>query len=100
MRGDSVTAEFDSIPARDTTSKPKAKRIVANGNASSFYQLAGAGTGKTTVVSKIADSLGSDQVVVLDQIMNEDRTAPLPEVFASWRKDWPGTWKLVAGSSW
>lgn len=47
MRGDSVTAEFDSIPARDTTSKPKAKRIVANGNASSFYQLAGAGTGKT-----------------------------------------------------
>jgi lipopolysaccharide export system protein LptA len=46
MRGDSVTAEFDSIPARDTTSKPQPKRIVANGNASSFYQLAGSGAAK------------------------------------------------------
>ena len=47
MRGDSVIAEFDSIPARDTTSKPQAKRIVANGNASSFYQLANSGPAKT-----------------------------------------------------
>lgn len=47
MRGDSVTAEFDSIPARDTTSKPQAKRIVANGNASSFYQLTSSGAVKT-----------------------------------------------------
>jgi lipopolysaccharide export system protein LptA len=47
MRGDSVIAEFDSIPARDTTSKPQAKRIVANGNASSFYQLTSSGAAKT-----------------------------------------------------
>ncbi|MEO5590615.1 MAG: hypothetical protein ABIS03_13590, partial [Gemmatimonadaceae bacterium] len=47
MRGDSVIAQFDSLAAGDTTSRPQAKRIVANGNASSFYQLAGAGTGKT-----------------------------------------------------
>jgi len=44
MRGDSVIAEFDSISPGDTTSRPQAKRIVANGNASSFYQMAGAGT--------------------------------------------------------
>jgi hypothetical protein len=46
MRGDSVVAEFDSIAPGDTVSKPQAKRIVANGNASSFYQLAGNGKTK------------------------------------------------------
>jgi lipopolysaccharide export system protein LptA len=40
MSGDSVFAEFDSIAPGDTTSKPQARRIVATGNASSFYQLA------------------------------------------------------------
>ena len=40
MRGDSVFAEFDSIAPGDTTSKPQAKRIIATGDASSFYQLA------------------------------------------------------------
>ena len=39
MRGDEVIAEFDSIPASDTTSRPQANRIVATGDASSFYQL-------------------------------------------------------------
>ena len=47
MRGETVIAEFDSIPAADTTSKPQAKRIVATGDASSFYQLAGAGNTRT-----------------------------------------------------
>ena len=46
MRGDSVIAEFDSISPGDTTTKPKAKRIQATGNASSFYQLAGSGGAK------------------------------------------------------
>jgi hypothetical protein len=46
MRGDVVIAEFDSIPPTDTTSRPQAKRIVATGNASSFYQLASSGTGR------------------------------------------------------
>ena len=40
MRGDSVFAEFDSVAPGDTTSKPQAKRIIASGDASSFYQLA------------------------------------------------------------
>lgn len=46
MRGDSVIAEFDSISPGDTTSRPQAKRIVANGNASSFYQMAASGSGR------------------------------------------------------
>ena len=47
MRGDTIIAEFDSIAPGDTTSKPQARRIVANGKASSYYQLAGSGPGKT-----------------------------------------------------
>src|SRR5213076_232159 len=39
MRGDTIVAHFDSIPARDTTSKPKIREIVAEGNARSFYQM-------------------------------------------------------------
>jgi lipopolysaccharide export system protein LptA len=46
MRGDSVVAEFDSIAPGDTVSKPQAKKIVATGNASSFYQLAPNGKAK------------------------------------------------------
>ncbi len=41
MRGELIVAEFDSIPAGDTTSKPRPRRIVATGDASSYYQLAG-----------------------------------------------------------
>ena len=47
MRGDSVIAEFDSIAPGDTVSKPQAKKIVATGNASSFYQLAQTGKAKS-----------------------------------------------------
>jgi len=39
MRGDTIVAHFDSIPARDTTSKPRIREIVAEGNARSFYQM-------------------------------------------------------------
>jgi len=41
MKGDVVIAEFDTAATGDTTSRPQAKRIVATGNASSYYQLAG-----------------------------------------------------------
>ena len=47
MRGEVVIAEFDSIPAADTTTRPKPKRIVATGTASSFYQLAGSSPTRT-----------------------------------------------------
>lgn len=46
MRGNEVIAEFDSIPPTDTTSRPQAKRIVATGDASSFYQLTPSGTAR------------------------------------------------------
>ena len=41
MRGELIVAEFDSIPLADTTSKPRPRKIVATGDASSYYQLAG-----------------------------------------------------------
>jgi len=41
MRGDVIVAEFDSLATTDTASKPQPKRIVATGNARSYYQLAG-----------------------------------------------------------
>jgi lipopolysaccharide export system protein LptA len=41
MKGEIIVAEFDTIPAGDTTSKPRPRRIVATGDASSFYQIAG-----------------------------------------------------------
>jgi len=39
MSGDTIVAHFDSIAAGDTTSKPKIREIVAEGNAKSFYQM-------------------------------------------------------------
>jgi len=39
MRGDTIVAHFDSIAAGDTSSKPKIREIVAEGNARSFYQM-------------------------------------------------------------
>jgi hypothetical protein len=46
MRGDVIIAEFDSIPPTDTTTRPQAKRIVATGNARSYYQLSGSTPGR------------------------------------------------------
>src|SRR3954467_2436020 len=39
MRGDTTVPDFDSIPAGDTTTKPRIREIVAEGNARSFYQM-------------------------------------------------------------
>jgi hypothetical protein len=40
MRGDIIVAEFDSVAANDTTTRPQPRRIVATGNATSYHQLA------------------------------------------------------------
>lgn len=40
LRGDTIHAVFDSIPATDTTSRPPIRTLVANGNAASYYQVA------------------------------------------------------------
>jgi hypothetical protein len=39
MSGDTIIAQFDSIPPTDTTSRPRVRQIVAFGNARSFYQM-------------------------------------------------------------
>jgi hypothetical protein len=39
LMGDTIIAYFDSIPARDTTSKPRIKTLVAIGHASSLQHL-------------------------------------------------------------
>jgi lipopolysaccharide export system protein LptA len=52
MRGDSVIAEFDSAATGDSTSRPQPKRILARGNASSYYQMASSG-GKAKTVPNV-----------------------------------------------
>lgn len=39
LTGDTIVAYFDSIPARDTTSKPRIQLLVATGNATSYQHL-------------------------------------------------------------
>ncbi len=39
MRGDTIVAHFDSLVTTDTSSKPKIREIIAEGNAISFYQM-------------------------------------------------------------
>jgi lipopolysaccharide export system protein LptA len=77
MRGDVVVAEFDSIAPNDTTTKPQARRLVATGHASSFYQMAsGGGTTKTQpninyvrgrVITVTFANKAVDKVDVVDQ---------------------------------
>ena len=40
LRGDTIVATFDSVAARDTTTRPSLVRLVANGAARSYYQVA------------------------------------------------------------
>ncbi len=76
MRGDTIVAEFDSVAAGDTTTSPRAKRIIATGHASSFYQLAGAGSGKIApninyvrgrIITVFFAGRAVDRVAVTDQ---------------------------------
>lgn len=39
MRGDTIIARFDTLVGTDTTSRPRIRQIIAEGNASSFYQM-------------------------------------------------------------
>jgi hypothetical protein len=39
MKGDTIIARFDSLVGTDTTSRPRIREIVAQGNASSYYQM-------------------------------------------------------------
>ena len=39
LRGDTIVARFDSIPATDTASKPVIRTLISTGDASSYYQI-------------------------------------------------------------
>lgn len=39
LRGDTIIARFDTVVATDTTSRPRIREIIAEGNARSFYQM-------------------------------------------------------------
>jgi hypothetical protein len=39
MSGDTIVAHFDSVAPGDTSSKPRIREIIAEGNARSFYQM-------------------------------------------------------------
>ena len=39
MRGDTIVARFDTLVGTDTSSRPRIREIVAEGNARSFYQM-------------------------------------------------------------
>jgi hypothetical protein len=39
MSGDTIVAHFDSLAGTDTSSKPRIREIIAEGNARSFYQM-------------------------------------------------------------
>jgi hypothetical protein len=39
MSGDTIVAHFDSLVTADTSSKPRIREIIAEGNAKSFYQM-------------------------------------------------------------
>ena len=46
MRGDTITAHFDSVQAPgDTSSQPQMRQLIAQGSAQSFYQLAARDSG-------------------------------------------------------
>ena len=40
LTGDTIVAQFDSIPARDTVTKPRIRELIASNNATSYQHLA------------------------------------------------------------
>ena len=40
LRGDTIIARFDSVPASDTARRPRVREVVARGSASSYYHIA------------------------------------------------------------
>ena len=76
MSGDTIVAHFDSLVAGDTSSKPRIREIVADGNAKSFYQMKNSKGPSTQpsvnyVRGRIIDILFADRkvatVTVIDQ---------------------------------
>jgi hypothetical protein len=46
LKGDTIVAQFDSVPPKDTTKTPPIKLLVSTGAASSFYHMASSDSGE------------------------------------------------------
>ncbi len=75
MRGDTIIAQFDTVAISDTASKPVPRRIIAVGNASSYYQLAG--DNKTRTIPNINYVKGKAITVLFEN--REVRTVEVTE---------------------
>lgn len=94
VRGDTLVATFDTLARADTSRQPRLRRLVANGRASSFYQVASRGDSTTgprppalnyvrgRVITVDMDSSDVQKVTVIDQAtglyLEPDSTATPP----------------------
>ncbi|MGQ0539607.1 MAG: hypothetical protein ACT4R6_11705 [Gemmatimonadaceae bacterium] len=63
LRGDTIHATFDSLPASDTSSRPNVRSLVASGNASSYYQVP---SNDSTARSRPAINYVKGRVILVD----------------------------------
>ena len=94
MRGDTIVAHFDSVVTADTSSKPKIREIVAEGNARSFYQMKNSKGPQTEptvnyVVGRIIDIM-FDEGKVATVTVTEKATGVLIEPAAASSPEKPG----------
>jgi hypothetical protein len=94
MRGDTIVAHFDSLVTADTSSKPKIREIVAEGNARSFYQMKNSKGPQTEptvnyVVGRIIDIIFEEGKVATVTVI-EKATGVLIEPAAASTAEKPG----------
>ncbi|MEO7084970.1 MAG: hypothetical protein ABI442_08455 [Gemmatimonadaceae bacterium] len=73
LRGDTIIAHFDSLPAKDTSKTPNIKQLFASGHAKSFYHMPASDSGERrpainsvsarliTITFNVVDSAGKSQ---------------------------------------
>lgn len=94
MRGDTIVAHFDSLATTDTSSKPKIREIIAEGNARSFYQMKNSKGPKTEptvnyVVGRIIDIIFEEGKVATVTVIDK-ATGVLIEPAAASTGEKPG----------
>jgi hypothetical protein len=94
MRGDTIVAHFDSLVTADTSSKPKIREIIAEGNARSFYQMKNSKGPQTEpsvnyVVGRIIDIMFEEGKVATVTVI-EKATGVLIEPVAASPAEKPG----------
>jgi hypothetical protein len=94
MRGDTIVAHFDSLVTADTSSKPRIREIIAEGNARSFYQMKNSKGPQTEptvnyVVGKIIDIMFDEGKVATVTVIDK-ATGVLIEPAAASTAEKPG----------